>query len=143
MSFFFSFVFFPPQLFRSKERKKKKDSSHLVGQRLRRRDRDRVARVHAHRVEVLDRADDDDVVGEVLRRILRFFCFESQVFFFTLVVSVFSPFSLRRKQKRKKRLRKLQLTLMTSSSYSFQPSSDCSISTWSVSEAAIPAETIS
>jgi hypothetical protein len=36
-----------------------------VGQRLGRRDRDRVARVHAHRVEVLDRADDDDVVGVV------------------------------------------------------------------------------
>jgi hypothetical protein len=35
----------------------------LVGQRLGRRDGDRVAGVHAHRVEVLDRADDDDVVG--------------------------------------------------------------------------------
>ena len=34
----------------------------LVGQRLRRRDRDRVAGVHAHRIEVLDRADDDAVV---------------------------------------------------------------------------------
>ena len=34
----------------------------LVGQRLRRRDRDRVAGVDAHRVEVLDRADDDEVV---------------------------------------------------------------------------------
>ena len=34
----------------------------LVGQSLRRRDGDRVARVHAHRVEVLDRADDDAVV---------------------------------------------------------------------------------
>ena len=34
----------------------------LVGQRLRRRDGDRVAGVHAHRVEVLDRADDDAVV---------------------------------------------------------------------------------
>ncbi len=33
-----------------------------VGERLRRRDGDRVAGVHAHRVEVLDRADDDDVV---------------------------------------------------------------------------------
>ena len=29
------------------------------------RDRDRVARVHAHRIEVLDRADDDDVVVRV------------------------------------------------------------------------------
>ena len=34
----------------------------LVGERLRRRHRDRVAGVHAHRVEVLDRADDDAVV---------------------------------------------------------------------------------
>ncbi len=34
----------------------------LVGQRLRRRHGDRVAGVHAHRVEVLDRADDDAVV---------------------------------------------------------------------------------
>ena len=34
----------------------------LVGQRHRGRDGDRVARVHAHRIEVLDRADDDDVV---------------------------------------------------------------------------------
>ena len=32
----------------------------LVRQRLRGRDGDRVARVHAHRIEVLDRADDDD-----------------------------------------------------------------------------------
>ncbi len=37
----------------------------LVRQRLRRRDRDRVARVHAHRIEVLDRADDDAVVVAV------------------------------------------------------------------------------
>ena len=34
----------------------------LVGERHLRRDRDRVAGVHAHRVEVLDRADDHDVV---------------------------------------------------------------------------------
>jgi len=34
----------------------------LVGQRHRRRDGDRVAGVHAHRIEVLDRADDDRVV---------------------------------------------------------------------------------
>ncbi len=34
----------------------------LVGQRLRRRHGDRIARVNAHRVEVLDRADDDAVV---------------------------------------------------------------------------------
>jgi hypothetical protein len=37
----------------------------LVGERLRRRDGDRVAGVHAHRVEVLDRAHDDAVVGGV------------------------------------------------------------------------------
>ena len=37
----------------------------LVGQRHRRRDGDRVAGVHAHRVDVLDRADDDEVVGAV------------------------------------------------------------------------------
>ena len=37
----------------------------LVGERHLRRDRDRVAGVHAHRVEVLDRADDHDVVGAV------------------------------------------------------------------------------
>ena len=37
----------------------------LVGQRHLRRDGHRVAGVHAHRVEVLDRADDHDVVGVV------------------------------------------------------------------------------
>ena len=37
----------------------------VVGERLLRRDRDRVAGVHAHRVDVLDRADDHDVVGAV------------------------------------------------------------------------------
>jgi len=37
----------------------------LVGERHLGRHRDRVARVDAHRVEVLDRADDDDVVVEV------------------------------------------------------------------------------
>ena len=36
-----------------------------VGQRLLRRDGDRVARVHAHRIDVLDRADDDHVVVAV------------------------------------------------------------------------------
>ena len=36
-----------------------------VGQRLGRGDRDRVAGVHAHRVDVLDRADDHAVVGAV------------------------------------------------------------------------------
>ena len=34
----------------------------LVGQRQRRRDGDRIAGVHAHRIDVLDRADDDAVV---------------------------------------------------------------------------------
>ena len=34
----------------------------LVGERLRRGDRDRIAGVNAHRVEVLDRADDDAIV---------------------------------------------------------------------------------
>ena len=37
----------------------------LVGQRQRRRDGDAVAGVHAHRIDVLDRADDDEVVGAV------------------------------------------------------------------------------
>ena len=37
----------------------------LVGERLLRRDADAVAGVHAHRIEVLDRADDHDVVGPV------------------------------------------------------------------------------
>ncbi len=37
----------------------------LVGERHLRRDGDRVARVHAHRVEVLDRADDDHVVRAI------------------------------------------------------------------------------
>ena len=37
----------------------------LVGERQRRRDGDRVAGVDAHRIDVLDRADDDEVVGDV------------------------------------------------------------------------------
>ena len=37
----------------------------LVGQRLRGRDRYRIAGMHAHRIEVLDRADDHDVVRRV------------------------------------------------------------------------------
>src|SRR5207245_7650548 len=37
----------------------------LVGEREDRRDRDAVARVHAHRIDVLDRADDDEVVADV------------------------------------------------------------------------------
>ena len=45
-----------------RDRRVAHDLVFLVGQRLRRRDGDRVAGVHAHRVEVLDRADDDAVV---------------------------------------------------------------------------------
>ncbi len=37
----------------------------LVGQRLRRGDRDRVAGVHAHRIQILDRTDDDAIVVAV------------------------------------------------------------------------------
>ena len=37
----------------------------LVGERQRRRDRDRIAGMHAHRIDVLDRADDDAIVGLV------------------------------------------------------------------------------
>ena len=37
----------------------------LVGERQDRRDGDAVAGVHAHRIDVLDRADDDEVVGDV------------------------------------------------------------------------------
>ena len=37
----------------------------LVGQGLRGRDRDRVAGMHAHRIEIFNRANDDDVVGAV------------------------------------------------------------------------------
>jgi hypothetical protein len=37
----------------------------LVGERQRRRDRDRIASVDAHRIDVLDRADDDEVVGDI------------------------------------------------------------------------------
>jgi len=40
-----------------------------VGQRHRRGDGDRVARVHAHRVDVLDRTDDDHVVGAVAHQL--------------------------------------------------------------------------
>ena len=36
-----------------------------IGKRLRRGDGDRVAGMHAHRIEVLDRADDDDVVLQI------------------------------------------------------------------------------
>ena len=56
-----SFSFLPPPRFSL-------FSLYLVGQRLGRRDRDRVPSVHAHGVEVLDGADDDDVVRQVLFR---------------------------------------------------------------------------
>ncbi len=36
-----------------------------VGERLRGRNRDRIAGVHAHGIEVFDGADDDDVVGDI------------------------------------------------------------------------------
>ena len=36
-----------------------------IGQRLRRRDRDRIAGVHAHGIEIFDGADDDGVVGQI------------------------------------------------------------------------------
>ncbi len=37
----------------------------LVGQRLRRRHRDRVSRMHSHGIDVLDRTDDDHVVIQI------------------------------------------------------------------------------
>ncbi len=49
-------------LAQDRERGVAQDLVFLVGQRLRRGHGDRVAGVHAHRVEVLDRADDDAVV---------------------------------------------------------------------------------
>src|SRR5262249_23198781 len=52
-----------------------------VGQRLRRGDRDRIAGVHAHRVEVLDRADDHDVVGQIAHHLkLVFFPADDRLF---------------------------------------------------------------
>ena len=51
-----------PDLAQHRDRGVAHDLVFLVGQRERRSDRDRVAGVHAHRVEVLDRADDDAVV---------------------------------------------------------------------------------
>ena len=52
-----------------------------VGERLRRSDGDRVAGVRAHRIEVLDGADDDDVVGEIAHH-LKLVLFPSEHRFF-------------------------------------------------------------
>ncbi len=52
-----------------------------VGERLRRGDGDGVAGVHAHGIEVLDRADDDDVVFEVAHH-LEFVLFPAEHRFF-------------------------------------------------------------
>src|SRR4051812_3986351 len=52
-----------------------------VGQSLRRSDGNRVARVHAHWIEVLDRADDDDVVFRVAHHLqLEFFPSQHRLF---------------------------------------------------------------
>src|ERR1051325_3809583 len=52
-----------------------------ISQRLRGRNRDRVARVYTHRIEVLDRADDHDVVGEVAHYFeLKLFPTENRLF---------------------------------------------------------------
>ena len=52
-----------------------------VGERLRRRDGDGIAGVHAHRVEIFDGADDDAVVGEVAHHLqLEFFPAERALF---------------------------------------------------------------
>ena len=49
-------------LAQDRDRRVAHDLIFLVGERLRRRDGDRVAGMHAHRIQVLDRADDDAVV---------------------------------------------------------------------------------
>jgi hypothetical protein len=54
-----------PDLAQHRNRGVAHDLVFLVGERERGRDRDRVAGVHAHRIEVLDRADDDAVVALV------------------------------------------------------------------------------
>ena len=51
-----------PDLAQHRDRGVAHDLVFLVGQRQRRRDGDRIAGMHAHRIEVLDRADDDAVV---------------------------------------------------------------------------------
>ena len=51
-----------PDLAQHRDRGVAHDLIFLVGERQRRRHRDRIAGVHAHRIEILDRADDDAVV---------------------------------------------------------------------------------
>ena len=51
-----------PDLAQNLDRGVAHDLEFLVGQRQRRRDGDRIAGMHAHRVDVLDRADDDAIV---------------------------------------------------------------------------------
>ena len=51
-----------PDLAQHRDRGVAHDLIFLVGQRQRRRDGDRIAGMHAHRIEVLDRADDDAIV---------------------------------------------------------------------------------
>ena len=62
-----NWMFEPPVSTPTRRMMRRADVAHplvfLVGQRQRRRDRDAVAGVHAHRIDVLDRADDDEVVG--------------------------------------------------------------------------------
>src|SRR5262249_1950212 len=51
------------------------------GQCLNRRNRDRVSRVHAHRIEVLDAADDHDVILEIAHNLqLKFFPSDNRFF---------------------------------------------------------------
>ena len=51
-----------PDLAQHRDRGVAHDLVFLVGERQRRRDGDRIAGVHAHRIDVLDRADDDAIV---------------------------------------------------------------------------------
>ena len=54
-----------PDLAQNRDRGVAHDLEFLVGQRQRRSDGDRIARVHAHRIDVFDRADDDAIVLSV------------------------------------------------------------------------------
>ena len=56
---------FHPDLAQYGDRGRAHDLVFLVGQRQRRRDRDRIPGVYAHRIDVLDRADDDGIVVAV------------------------------------------------------------------------------
>ena len=68
-----------PDLAQHRDRGVAHDLVFLVGQRQRRRDGDRIAGVHAHRIDVLDRADDDAVVALVAHHLhLEFFPAEHQ-----------------------------------------------------------------